>query len=107
MTTFDNPEGQWWRHFDNPDDYWWRNFDNPATTHDYLVTTPHDVSDDPCYDIDDQEQLAKYVERLMVGALSGDAKDDKVMTMTTSVPKWWHCEPCKTTDVTTTDNTWW
>ena len=24
-------------------------------THDYLVTTPHDVTDDPCDDIDDLE----------------------------------------------------
>jgi len=26
----------------------------PVTTHDYLVTTLHDVNDDPCDDIDDQ-----------------------------------------------------
>jgi hypothetical protein len=25
----------------------------PFTTHDYLVTTLHDVTDDPCDDIDD------------------------------------------------------
>jgi len=30
----------------------------PVSTRDYLVTTPHDITDDPCDDIKDQEQLA-------------------------------------------------
>ena len=30
----------------------------PVMTHDYLMTTLHDVNDDQCDDIDDQEQLA-------------------------------------------------
>ena len=30
----------------------------PVTTRDYLVTTPHDVTVNPCDDIDDQEKLA-------------------------------------------------
>jgi hypothetical protein len=25
----------------------------PVTTHDYLVTTPHDITNDPCDNIDD------------------------------------------------------
>jgi len=33
-------------------------FTTPVTTRDYLVTTLHDVNDDPCDNIDDQEQLA-------------------------------------------------
>jgi hypothetical protein len=32
-------------------------FTTPVMTHDYLVTTLHDVNDDPCDNIDDQEQL--------------------------------------------------
>ena len=31
-------------------------FTTPVTTHEYLVTNPHDVTDDPCDDIDDLEK---------------------------------------------------
>jgi hypothetical protein len=38
------------------------------TTHHYLVTTPHDITDDPCDNIDNLEQIpVKYIERLMGG----------------------------------------
>ena len=30
----------------------------PLSTHDYLVTALHDITDGPCDDIDNQEQLA-------------------------------------------------
>ena len=53
----------------------------PVMTRDYLVTTPHDVIDNPCDDIDGLEQIA------MVGAIPGDNKDNKLMTMTTNNPK--------------------
>ena len=37
----------------------------------------------------------------------GPAKDNKVTKMTTNDPKWQCGKSCKTTDVTTTDDTWW
>ena len=54
----------------------------PVMTSNYYVTTP--VTDNPCDDIDDLEQIAvKYVEQLMVGdqtkwqnGWQGDYKDE-------------------------------
>ena len=46
------------------------NLTTPVMTCDYLVTTPHDITEDPCDNIDDLEQITvKYVERLIVGGL--------------------------------------
>ena len=58
----------------------------PVATRDHFVTTPNDVTDDPCYDINDQDWV-KYMARLMVGAIPGDDKDDTVTTMMTNDPK--------------------
>ena len=41
------------RHFDAPMTDGEETLTTPFTTHDYLVTTPHDVTDNPCDDIDD------------------------------------------------------
>ena len=50
-----------------------------VTTHDYLVTTLHDVTDDPCDDIDSLEQITvKYVDCFMVGI----AEDQVMKRMT-------------------------
>jgi hypothetical protein len=49
----------------------------PVTTHDYLVTTLHDVTDNPCDDIDGLEQITvklTYVERVMVGIAGGQVR---------------------------------
>jgi hypothetical protein len=58
----------------------------PVATRDHFVTTPNDVTEDPCDNIDDNERV-KYVARLMVGAIPGDDKDDKVTTTMTNDPK--------------------
>jgi hypothetical protein len=45
---------------------------------DFLLTTPHDVTADPCDNIDDLEQITvKYVNK----------KDEKVTTRMTNDPK--------------------
>jgi hypothetical protein len=47
------------------------------------------------------------VARLMVGAIPGDDKDDKVTTTMTNDPKWRRSESRKTTGTNTTDDSWW
>ena len=58
----------------------------PVATRDHFVTTLNDVTEDPCDNIDDHDQV-KYTARLMVGAIPGDNKDDKVTTTMTNDPK--------------------
>jgi len=57
-----------------------------VATRDHFVTTPNDVTDDPCDDIDDQEQV-EYVARLMVGDIPDDNKDGTVTSTMTNDPK--------------------
>jgi hypothetical protein len=57
----------------------------PVMTHDYLMIPPHDITDNPCDDIDDLEQIiVKYVERLMVGCLLS-----LLVTAHNSQIRWW------------------
>ena len=50
-----------------------------TSNHDHFVTTPNVVTEDPCGNIDNNSWV-KYMARLMVGAIPGDDKDDKVTT---------------------------
>ena len=55
------------------------------------MTTLHDITDDPCDDIDDLEQISfKYLRRKAYGRDSrkpSDKKDNKVTTRMTNDPK--------------------
>jgi hypothetical protein len=44
----------------------------PIMTRNYLVTTLHDITDEPCDDLEDLVQITvKYIELLMIG-IAGD-----------------------------------
>ena len=74
------PKDQWWRHFDAPATSGEDTLMTPATTQDYLATTPHDVTDNPCDNIDDLEQITclciSMIETKWQQEQQGDNKND-------------------------------
>ena len=75
------------------------------------MTTLHDISDEPCNNIDGFEQITvKDICRKAYGRDrrgQSDKKDEKVKTRTTNSPNWRCGKNCVMANVTTADNTWW
>jgi hypothetical protein len=105
----DDPEDHRLRHFDNPDDWWWRHFHDPC----YDLWLPCDYPAwcqwQPVWQHRQPEAISrvKYVASLIVRAIPKDNKDNTVTTWMNNDPKWWSGKSCKTTNIITTDDTWW
>jgi len=54
-----------------------------VTTRDYLVTTPHDVTDDPCDDMDDLEQINPLAATIVARIFASNKIQDQTPTLMT------------------------